>query len=328
MTGLRAASTGYTLRWNALLGPLPCAEPAGLITTPNDNARRLDEPCVVGPLTVRPGERSFTEYRRLDPMTLDGWVEHRSWPVIVEGVQAAADEAAAVQEATRALHRLACVLALAWSEPWQVRTAPQDTHRLPARVPYSDPMPPDWLPALHMPEPVDVALPGWVAGSWDALAADEVLAAALTSWHEGILLQSTHPCMALVAYVGCIEQMAGSIWARGQLDRRGSASELSGGRFKPVAALAATQEELDLFDEMKVFRLRSKSAHGAPIVGIEVSYGATIPLSLVERPQPGGGTSVLVEIDTTDPGHALMIKLVPAARRVSARLLLAALGSS
>ena len=103
-----------------------------------------------------------------------------------------------------------------------------------------------------------------------------MLATALTSWHEGILLQSTHPCMALVAYVGCIEQMAGSVWVRGELDRRASASELSSGRFKPVAALAAMQEELDLFDEMKVLRPRSKSAHGAPIVeSVRTTAGTT-----------------------------------------------------
>lgn len=94
-----------------------------------------------------------------------------------------------------------------------------------------------------------------------------------------------------------------------------------------MATLSATPEEMALFDKMQVFRLRSKSVHGAPIVGIEVSYGATIPMSLTEHRQPDGSASVSVEIDTTEPGHALVIRLVPVARNVSARLLRAAMGS-
>jgi len=320
---------GYVLRWNALLGPLPTFEPTGLITTPNDNSRRLSGPCTIGPLTVLPGDRPFVEYRRLEPQTLEGRVEHRSWPVLVEGVQSAATEMAAVRQATRLLHRLTCLLALAWSEPWQVRTAPQNSSRLPARVPDSDPLPSDWMPPVHLPQPEEVELPSWVRDGWEVVNRDAALAAALTSWHQGILLQSAHPCLALVAYVGTIEQMAHSPWTQSELERQnippttGSASQ-----FKQTTELVATEEELTLLHEMRAYGLRSKSAHGAPIVGIETSYGATIPLTLAEHVKPDGNTTVSMAIDTTEPSHAFMIKLVPAARRVAGRLLRTALGDA
>lgn len=137
------------------------------------------------------------------------------WPIVVEGSSKDDEWPVVERQAAAALHRLVCVLSLAWNEPWQVRTAPWDLERM--SVDLAD----DWIvprnsligfrenPQIGMYD--DQALPSWVDAALvrldgiDGTDADNV-GAALSLWHQGILLQPEHPSLALVAFVASIEQ--------------------------------------------------------------------------------------------------------------------------
>ncbi len=82
------------------------------------------------------------------------------------------------------LHRVACLLSLAWSEGWNVRTAPIDLERMPAAVPEDWPAPPIAHGGGSGVGPHPRQVPAWVLAAWDLLEADAALSGALSAWHQ------------------------------------------------------------------------------------------------------------------------------------------------
>lgn len=255
-------------KWWALVGPMTGPEPAGYITTAHDAFRVLRNACSVGPLELRPGDRQLIEYiPRLDA----GWMEAVSWPIVVNGESSVSGKVVDLRQASRDLHRLCCLLSLAWFEAWQVRIAPRLVAQGAPNVP--DPIVVPSLPDLRTnpqighQDPTDV--PEWIFLVWDRLDESEFGLKCLPSvsiWHEGIILQAEHPSLSFVAYVASVEQAA-------HLIVPDAAQRSDSGRFWAAVKTVASPEEMALLKEINPYGKRSATGHGSGLHGIESEFG-------------------------------------------------------
>ncbi|MGC1184262.1 MAG: hypothetical protein WBA31_03805 [Candidatus Dormiibacterota bacterium] len=310
----------------------------------------LDQSYAVGRLTVRPGDKRLVEYLALEPLALEGTTCFESWPLIVEGPwdegpalssPATPEELRATQarwtaverQIARDVRRLGSILALAWNEPWQVRTAPKQNSQLLPSVPDSRPPPSTWFDDGDYLEPNVEDLPSWIATAWEQVDQDRNLRSALLSWHEGLLLTPAHPSFAHVAFMGAIEELSHSPTYAGAIPSPeapcGTCGIASSGitqRFWAMVNQVATPEQVAELRQWEVARKRGATAHGAGLHGIEEIYGSVILLDFVP-PQEGEKTGAF-EFSPSDPVAQFMFKVLPAVRDIARRLLLKALGAS
>jgi len=201
-----------------------------------------------------------------------GWKDSVFWPIIVEGRSMETNWPKVDREAARALHRLASLVSLEWVEPLQVRIGPQSGAFPPQ-------FPDDWMApndSRFGPNPQvglrdEQPLPEWLQGAWSILETNDPkgdAAAALSLWHEGVLLQPEHPSFALVAFVASVEQMGKLLEPR----KRGYAP-----RFWNALRGAVSQSEFAALKMIDVYKLRSEIAHGSRVHGLETIYGAVVP---------------------------------------------------
>jgi hypothetical protein len=128
----RRVSQLRDFEWWGVVGPQPLPLMGGVIIDAHDRSRRLGKPSTVGPLTLQAPENPLIEWRRGDPRPLDVIEKFESWPIIIQGVTGAEARHEADRKASQLLHRAAVLLSLAWDEPRQERTAPQNPASLPA----------------------------------------------------------------------------------------------------------------------------------------------------------------------------------------------------
>ena len=256
-------------RWWALTGPSPRHEPSGYLSTAHDAFRVLDRQYIIGPLTLDPGPRQTVDYIQL---LAKGWSRSVAWPIIVSGL-IDREWPEVDRLASRQLHRLCCLLSLVWGEAWQVRIAPQRTSSLPPEVPEPILVPavtwPDWDDSTQIGCREEAPLPDWFSEAWQRLedgANRSVLAPALSLWHEGILLQSEHPSMAIISYVAAVEQVAAPVLgADGKRSSRQS--------FMQCVDKVATPDDLAALKKADVYGKRSATSHGGALHGIELEFG-------------------------------------------------------
>jgi hypothetical protein len=289
----------------------------------------------VGPIRLRSGRKRFVEYVRGEPRSLAGVAVAESWPIIVEGAPNVDNDNAephqrAWSDVERAgcvaLHRVCALLSLEWGEAWQVRTSPTPTENLPAEVPDAWPAPPIIrLSASESPEANPSAAPAWLRSAWDRLDADKKLAAALTSWHQGILLMPLFPSFALVAFVGCVEVLAqfdGFADAIRPAEACPTCGTMGGANARFWAALqlvSAPAEMKVLREDEKLLKKRAQTAHGSGTHGIETAFGSAL---LFEVQPPSTQNRLRVSIDEADPVQGFMFGLVPTVGRKARQLLL------
>lgn len=326
---------GGRRRWWAVVGPLSSHEPTGFITTPHDRTRTLDREYDIGPLHLRPGGKRLVEYVRSEPFALDGIRRAESWPVLVEGawdesvprisasglaeVLAAKPVWPAIErQGSEDLHRLCALLSLVWSEPWQVRTAPKPSEHLDAEVPDSWPAPPGWHQDDDFPPSHQEGLPDWISTAWDSVRADRHLGAALTAWHQGLLLTPRHPSFAHVAFVGAVEELSRAALP---VDASLSASM----RFWQMVSQVTTEEEISALEKLNPLGKRGATAHGADLPGIETAYGSVVLLDWI--PASPEGNHLRFEFNPNDPAQVFVLKVVPAVRGIAQRLILKTLGA-
>lgn len=239
-----------------------------------------------------------------------GWRDSVFWPIIVEGRSTQIDWPEVDREAARALHRLASLVSLGWAEPLQVRIGPQVSTSLPPKFPD------DWMapndsgfgfnPQVGLRD--EQPLPGWLEGAWSILKTNDPkgdIAAALSLWHEGVLLQPEHPSFALVAFVASVEQMGKLL----EPMKRGHAA-----RFWNALLRAVSQSEFAALKTIDVYGLRSEIAHGSRVHGLETIYGAVVP--------PPGWATV-----SPDPISTFVHRTVPRMAKAARALLLEKLAS-
>ena len=199
-----------------------------------------------------------------------GWSRLVSWPIIASG-PIGDDWPAVDRSGSRLLHRLCCLISLAWGEPWQVRLAPQRVSYMPPEVPEPVLIPrvtwPDFEDSAQIGYREEASLPDWLPRAWEKLnndAFNSTVAPALSLWHEGILLQPEHPSMSMVAYVAAIEQVAGNP-GDGILSARR--------KFWEAVRETSTPEDLLALKKADVYGKRSATSHGSGLYGIELEFG-------------------------------------------------------
>lgn len=304
------------VNWSGLIGPVPQPTPLGLVMTPHDRSRRISDDVTVGPLVVRAAATEFVEHARSEPVSLDGWSTTSSWPVVVEGTAEGVHSFAALRKGAEDLQRLCRLLSLAWHEPWQIRTAPRNREQYGARVPESLDHPNRRLRRQWTPDPVATTIPLWVEPAWNYLSAHASLHRALAVWHQGLMVESANPSLALVAYVGSLEQVVDNRTIRSSFKPELRVHrEKAEGRFKAAVERFATNADRAALLSANAYRLRSLTAHGKGLHAHEMSYGALISLPPPHAPWPGD--------DNTDERdlHHFVLTLVPAARRTAAAAL-------
>lgn len=307
--------------WWAVIGPVPTPVPSGIITNPVDQYRRYGGPDVLGPLRLRDGQVHLREHLRMEPQTMDGTFLFASWPVIVEGTSSGDQWPAVVRNAATVLHRVCGLVALAWDEPWQVRTSATNPDNLPPHAPESWPDPNgfDFFPALYEPGDHVEPLPTWIDAAWTRLESDVRLAAAVDSWHEGKLLTPLHPSFALVAFSGAIETASRLAQVEG-VQGDGSAAWFWAG----VASVVGGEETETLRRRKKAWPKRSGTAHGGALHGIERIFGSEFMLQVNLDLMAQG--KLQVKRDPDDELQAFVLDLVPALCRIARTLLLTCLG--
>ena len=291
--------------WWAIIGPIPTPASGGLLATPHDQGRALAQPVPVGPLQLAGGGRALVEWLTCEPDTLFGVTKFVSWPVIVTRSAAGRRGDIPYREGSRQLHRLVCLLALAWGELWQERSAPGSPDAIPPHIPDSWPHPPFWHGSAEADQGrSDEELPSWIPAVWDIVTSDQELAAAASFWHQGLLATARHPSLALVAYIASIEQTAKWLESGGRLAKSKGARQ----RADVAIALVASDEERTVLSP--VYRIRSGTAHGAALHSTETVLGAYFSLNYI----PGGpmaGSRPTIEPDLTDPLQVLRRSFTP-----------------
>jgi hypothetical protein len=288
------------------------------------------------------------EFLRGEPQNLAGITTVESYPIIVEGnwndVMADADASPTAERAAAharehaaagVLHRVSCLLSLAWYEPWQVRTSATLSENLPSQIPHSWARPqlaegvPAFEDAEHLPtRPRE--LPGWVIDAWDTLEDDDAVRNALTFWHQGLHLTAEFPSFALVAFAASVEAIAGSRRLRRLVNPSTAPCDTCGhvpgatARFWAAMQLAASPEELrELKRGWDVYTGRSKVAHGSETHGFETALG---PVFLFRYQGPTEQASASFVIDEADPVQRFVMDALPRLTLLSWRLVLRALG--
>jgi len=292
-------------QWWCLVGPVWAPEATGLLTLPHDQCRVLDGEYVCLGLTLRPGDSPLVEYYRLETETLAGTTAFISRPVFVLGDGVSPTE---LRDAGQKVRQLAACLSLAWSEPWNVRSAPSPCTQQPPSVPQSWPAPADWLRDPPLP-PVEEPLPDIIEQLASRVAHDRALASALSLWHEGILVRRQHPSLALVCFVACIEALAGP-----------EPNERK--QFWNLVASVTEPDELRYLRQRRgdIYRLRSLTAHGSRLHGSEMIFGQHTQFDM-----PPGGWPPMLRIEREDQDFVFV--RLPLTQRVSGDLIRARAGS-
>jgi hypothetical protein len=280
--------------WWAIVGPVGTHPARGVITSVRDRFRTIDGDYSVGPLRLSAGER-LVEYVRGEPHKLDGITALESHPIIVFG-NGPADRFA--PEPFRLLHRLSCLLSIAWDEPWQLRSAPEDLSGRPARVPDSWPSPlPWWTHEDPTFEADAVPLPPIVITGWPVLDDDRSLSKVMTMWHEAVLLHQGHPTMACIAYCSVLEALR---FIPGAAGGRNEA-------FKSNLAAYGSADDIATISKLFSYKRRSESLHAAKLFADEDAFGRliefTTDMRMVSKDGPPGvavlATSALRRVTTS-----------------------------
>lgn len=292
--------------WWALIGPPPSPTPMGVIVAPHDKGRRLASLMALGPVQLRDGERRFVQYTRSEPRTLDGWTEHESWPIIVEGSSQVESGLEFDHEAAMQVRRAAMLVSLAWGEPWHVRSQPKLVKNLPPSVPDSDPPPPPFMAQRVEVGSGPTPLPEWLTTAWGELEADEWIARSLLLWHEGFLVEPSHPSLSLLAYTAAVEAVSKSSWVTAiSNDAQPAAGPTA--RFESTIRLVAGDPEgEEVLRELGWYGRRSKTVHDGTLHGHELGAGPLLDLGTSFSAQAQGDFAV---------------RVVPTMRGLTARLI-------
>lgn len=324
----RAANQVSTLKdfkWWGVVGPQPLPLMGGLIFASHDRSRRLGKPAAVGPLKLEAPEKPLVEWRRGDPRSLDVIEKFESWPIIVEGETCAVARSKAEREASQLLHRVAVLLSLAWDEPWQERTAPQDPAALEPSVPESWPPPPSWDGREPATPRVDNELPTWLGTGWTQLNEDSRLSVAASFWHQGLLAAPAHPSLALVAFTAAIERLTDLLAASGEeipdRTRCETCRSSSGAPARVKAACALVGDPAVTRALHKLYARRSKTAHGVHLHGTEDAAGNLFSFAY-EPADSSSGTRAKLTPDDKNKRQTFALTELQAARFASRALLL------
>jgi hypothetical protein len=276
-----AGRSHQQFEWTAALG-------VGGVVTPGVE---LTKRCRVGPVWLEPFGRGLAEHWD-SPSLTRAWTSY-SFPVKVKGASIGYKWEVAAQAAIGDLHRLVCLLSIAWGEPWTLRERPRndDSITLPATS--------EWVP----PNGIPVEVPAWCDGAWTMLDEDEALMHATHAYHQGALAHLRHPSLALLAFVAAIEAIGARYVNLERCDRCGSRIG-SRKRFLRAASLVISEDEALALRKLAYDEARSKTAHEGRLHGLEISFGFPPPRYF--KPDPSGTFNLVAVRSTKEVAEKLL----------------------
>jgi hypothetical protein len=313
--------------WWALIGPAPRLLTSAIDETSHDKTRRLAGAETLGDVTLRPGGEVLVEYIRTEPRQLTGYLEHETWPIIVEGTTPISRHLEHDIDTAGRVVRAAVLVSLAWGEPWAVRSAPFRSTAIPPAVAPSWPSPPSAFPeephALQLinaygDEMPPQSLPGWLQGGWSKTKIDPTLWRAALTWHEGLIMQSEHPSFSAIAFISAVETLASSEWAKARLEiPKGSKA-----RVKVMLESVTDAGIGPIIDTM--YNSRSKTAHEGRLFAYEASRGAFSALT-PKTVEIDGTSAWIMEPHEGDLVHGFLTGVLRPLALATRNLLLGAL---
>ncbi len=291
--------------WLAVIGPTPRSTPSGVIVAPHNKHFVLDRVYELGGMQLKSADSALVEYHRDEPRTLRGCYEFVSYPVVISGTGPDAPQLEFIARENKRVQRATRIIALALGELWQTRSAPWYALQMPD--PIGEPWPPPPFLALTGPRPHDGRdphpLPGWVPDAHAALPSIPTLDRALGIWHQGILVESAHPSLALACYATTLDAIGQNLSLAEKLGI--DQQERSGHRAGVGAVLAevALPDQLELL--APIFHQRSRIMHDGALYGAESMIGAVFALDGL-----GAWPDESAE-------RGFMLQTVPAARSVA-----------
>lgn len=230
----------------------------------------MAEPTVLGELTLRPPDTTYATWLpSRHPPSLTSQRGYAAAPTIVEGVSRGYNWDSSMVAAAALLHRLCCLLTLAWDVPWRLMDGPAPIG--PGQYQIPNPLDPIESGAPSAPDPT--VLPDWMEAAWAATGADPLLMSAVASYREAMLLRTDHPSMALIGFVAAVEAVAGRAF---KVDRCPVCNQVRGStrRFKAALTLVRPPEEVKRLSD--VYEPRSRTAHEGRLHGHEALMGLII----------------------------------------------------
>lgn len=316
--------------WWALIGPAPRLLTSAIDQTSHDKTRRLAGMEPLGDVMLRPGDQLLVEYIRAEPRQLTGYLEHETWPIIVEGKTPISKHLEHDIETAGRVVRCAVLVSLAWGEPWTVRSAPFRSTAIPPAVAQSWPTPPSAFPEEpHALQPIKAygdefppqSLPSWLQDAWWKTKLDATLWRAALTWHEGLIMQSEHPSFSAIAFISAVETLASSEWAKSRLEiPKGSKA-----RVKMMLDSLTDASVEPIIDTM--YDSRSKAAHEGRLFAYEASRGAFSALT-PQTVEMDGATACLMKPDEGDLVHEFLTCVLRPLALASRKILLGALGGA
>jgi hypothetical protein len=172
-------------------------------------------------------------------------------------------------------------------------------------------------PDEYLPE----TLPGWMAPACQLLNEQPATWRAALAWHEALLLQSEHPSVAVVVYVGAVDALTRTTWAVDKFGPLGA--EGPRGRVRSLLASAiGTDGAGDLIE--LIYDTRNDTSHEGQLFGYEESQGAMSALTLKSM-NVAGEARFILEPEPGDQVHAFLQKVLSPLARAARLLLLRAL---
>lgn len=276
--GLRRIGTVTDFEWWAIVGP----DPHFLYGA----ALRLSAAADVGGIRLDPAPQMFAENVPSRFIMFSAKVSY-SGLVKVRGSSSGHIWAVAAEGAARRLRLLCAMLSLASGGAWVQRTSVNPLSRVnhagqseavngdEIKMPHSNPWDRD-DPSFLLEEGVQLnefSVPGWIASRWDDILRETSLRDALINYHEGLLMMSSHPSYAALAFVAVVEALGNR--AVKKLPRCAECKLIlgSGKRFRDALARVIPVEEAESLGR-KFYDRRSRTAHDGILHGTEPIFGA------------------------------------------------------
>jgi hypothetical protein len=244
--------------WRAIIGPTPGIE---------IKYQTLAADAEIGPLHLTSAGVCIDERVALQQPSLGIHGGFWSWPLYVDGSSKGFNWHAAASVAHRDLHRLVCLISVAWDQSWTLRQAPAPLEWGQAAIPDNLVRKPE--DEATVAQPATISVPSWLSRAWDIAAHDTGVDRALSVYHEGMLLKERHPSFALVAFTAAVEAVGARIW---ELPRCGACGVVmkSAERFRNALRLVAPQKADDLG---RLYGNRSRTVHAGQLHGSELFFG-------------------------------------------------------
>jgi hypothetical protein len=261
-------SSGSTFEWTALLGP---PTPGTMAAVPH-----LGESIRIGPALLNPQpEHVFELGASPTNPSLSTCTSAHWWPILAEGSHVGYSWNAASKKVAFDLHRVCSLLSVALDVCAVVREAPAPRQwgirKAPPRLSWQKEN--DFLSAqaAHAASAPVQVFPVDLVSSWDEMTSRPWLAHAIGAYHEGLLTDSTHPSLALIAYVAAIESVANRLFTQSRCPTC-NAQEQVAGRFRAALKLVLDESEAERLGG--AYNPRSLTVHQGRLHGFETVPGS------------------------------------------------------